>query len=187
MAHVIAPAPSGRAKCRGCGAVIARGMLRFGERLPNPFADEGGEMTHWFHLPCAAFRRPEPFLEALATTDVSIGDRAQLEHDATLGVAHRRLPRVNTAERAPSGRAACRACRSPIDKGAWRISLVYDEDGRFVPSGSIHVTCAAAYLETTEVMSRLKHFTPTLTGADSEEIHSLMEGRTFKSAPSEPA
>ena len=169
MAHVIEPAPSGRAKCRGCGAAIARDSLRFGERLPNPFADEGGEMTHWFHLPCAAFRRPEPFLEALAATECPIGDRPQLEHDARLGVAHRRLPRVNTAERAPSGRATCRACRSPIDKGAWRISLLYDEDGRFA-SGTIHVTCAATYLETTEVMSRLKHFTPTLTESDIEEI-----------------
>ncbi len=170
MAHVIEPAPSGRAKCRGCGAVIARDALRFGERLPNPFADEGGEMTHWFHLPCAAFRRPEPFLEALSVTDVPMGDRARLEHAATLGVTHRRLPRVNTAERAPSGRAVCRACRSPIEKGAWRISLLFYEEGRFVPSGTIHVTCAAAYLETTDVMTRLTHFTPSLSDADIEEI-----------------
>jgi len=29
-------ATSGRSKCRGCGEVIQRGELRFGERLPNP-------------------------------------------------------------------------------------------------------------------------------------------------------
>ncbi len=170
MAHVIEPAPTGRAKCRGCGAGIARDTLRFGQRLPNPFADEGGELTHWFHLPCAAFRRPEPFLEALGASTLPIADRDKLHHHATLGLAHRRLPRVNTAERAPSGRATCRACRSPIEKGAWRISLVYDEDGRFVPSGTIHVACAAAYLETTEVIDRLTHFTPALTGGDLDEI-----------------
>ena len=34
-------------KCRGCGRPIARGELRFGERLPNAFAE--GEMTVWFH------------------------------------------------------------------------------------------------------------------------------------------
>ena len=66
MPHVIEPAPSGRASCRGCGGKIPNGSLRFGECLPNPYADEGGEMTHWFHLPCAAYRRPEPFLETLA-------------------------------------------------------------------------------------------------------------------------
>ena len=45
MDHVIEPASSGRAKCRGCGRAIAKGELRLGERLPNPFTDEG-EMTH---------------------------------------------------------------------------------------------------------------------------------------------
>ena len=52
MPHVFEPAPTGRAKCRGCGRAIAKGELRFGERLPNPFAE--GEMTLWFHPLCAA-------------------------------------------------------------------------------------------------------------------------------------
>ncbi|HSB61314.1 MAG TPA: PARP-type zinc finger-containing protein, partial [Vicinamibacteria bacterium] len=63
MPHVIQPATTARAKCRGCGERIGAGVLRFGESLPNPFAD--GETTHWFHLDCAAFKRPEPFLEAV--------------------------------------------------------------------------------------------------------------------------
>ena len=63
MAHVIEPASTGRAKCRGCGGKIAASELRFGERLPSPFAE--GETTQWFHLDCGAFKRPEPFLEAL--------------------------------------------------------------------------------------------------------------------------
>ena len=67
MAHTIEPASSGRARCRGCGKTIAKAELRFGERLPNPFAD--GEMTLWFHLPCAAFRRPESLLEVLADNE----------------------------------------------------------------------------------------------------------------------
>jgi len=174
MPHVIERASSGRAKCRGCGQAIARDVLRFGERVPNPFADEGSETTHWFHLRCAAFRRPETLLEALGSAEPAVEDRERLEHDARLSVTHRRLPRVNTAERAPSGRAACRACRSPIEKGAWRISLVYYEDGRFVPSGSIHPRCAAEYLETTEILPRLTHFTPGLTEADAEELRILL-------------
>ena len=175
MAQVIERAASGRAKCRGCGQAIARESWRFGERLPNPFADEGGEMTHWFHLPCAAFRRPEALLEALATTEASIDDRVRLEHEAQLGVAHRRVSRVNTAERAPSGRAACRACRAPIDRGTWRIALVFYEEGRFVPSGSIHPRCAAAYLETIDILPRLRHFTPGLTEGDVEELRTALQ------------
>src|SRR5687768_16850960 len=122
MPHVIEPAPSGRASCRGCGGKIPKADLRFGERLPNPYAElEGGEMTHWFHLICAAYRRPEPLLETLAATADTIADADQLTKHAQLGVAHRRLPRVSTAGRASSGRATCRACKETIAKDTWRI------------------------------------------------------------------
>jgi hypothetical protein len=170
MPHVIERASSGRAKCRGCGERIAAGERRFGERLPNPFADDEAEMTRWFHVACAAFKRPEPFLETLATAPEPIDDRERLEREARLGVAHRRLPRVNTAERAPSGRALCRSCREIIAKDAWRLSLVFYEDGRFAPSGFIHMRCAAAYFETAEVMGRVKHFSPALGDRDLAEI-----------------
>ncbi len=175
MAHIIEIASTGRAKCRGCGERIAAGALRFGERLPNPFADDGGEMTHWFHVPCAAFRRPEPFLETMTTASEAMPDQERLEHEARLGVAHHRLPRVSTAERATSGRAACRACRTPIEKDSWRISLLFYDDGRFVPSGFIHIGCARAYLETAEVLPRLKHFSPALGDADLAEIQAEID------------
>lgn len=55
MAHVIEHASSGRAKCHGCDTRIDKGELRFGERRPNAFGE--GEMTLWFHLPCAAYKR----------------------------------------------------------------------------------------------------------------------------------
>ena len=54
MPHVFEEASSGRSKCRGCGVPIAKGELRFGERLPNPFGE--GEVTHWFHPMCAAWK-----------------------------------------------------------------------------------------------------------------------------------
>jgi len=170
MAHIFEPAPNSRAKCRGCGARIDAGTPRFGERLPNPFADDGGEMTHWFHIKCAAFKRPEPVLEALAAGLDPGSDREHVEREAKLGVEHRRLPRANTAERASSGRATCRSCREVIPKDAWRISLVFYEDGRFQPSGFIHARCAAPFFETTEVMERMKHFTPALSGEDLAAI-----------------
>jgi hypothetical protein len=173
MAHVVEAASTGRAKCRGCGERIAAGELRFGERLPNPFAE--GEMTHWFHLDCAAFKRPEPFLEALEAGAGPVDDGPRLMAEARRGIAHRRLPRIDGAERDPSGRAQCRACHATIDKGAWRIPLVFYEDGRFAPSGFIHVRCAQAYFETTDVMARLRRFSRGLSDEDLKAIEAELQ------------
>jgi hypothetical protein len=173
VAHVIEPASSARAKCRGCGARIDKGELRLGERLPNPFAE--GEMTHWFHIVCGAFKRPEPFLEALGTTEESIDDRERLIAEAKGSIARRRLPRIDGGQRAPTGRARCRSCRETIDKGAWRIPLVYYEEGRFQPSGFIHLRCARSYFDTVDVTGRMKHFSPGLTEDDLAEIRAELD------------
>jgi hypothetical protein len=182
MPHVIERATSGRAKCRGCGGRIAAGAQRFGERLPNPYADDEAELTHWFHVPCAVFRRPEALLEALVTTQAPLDDRPQLEHEARLGVAHRRLPRVGAAERAASARATCRSCRETILKDAWRISLVYYEDGRFSPAGFVHVRCASAYFETRAVIARVRHFSPALTELELDQVRQELESPGSASA-----
>ena len=175
MPHVLELAVTGRAKCRACGAPIAAGERRLGERLPNPYAKEDdAETTHWFHLLCAAFRRPEPLLEALAADGDAGDDRVALEREARLGVLHRRLPRVSAAGRAASGQATCRSCREKIQKGAWRVALVYYEDGRFAPSGFIHIGCARAYFETTDILARLRHFSPGLGDADFREIEAAL-------------
>jgi hypothetical protein len=167
-AHRIEPAPSARAKCRGCGERIAAGELRFGESLPNPFAD--GEMTLWFHLDCAAFKRPEPFLQALEGRTEPLEGQERLASEARLGVTHRRLPRVSGAGRAPTGRAQCRSCRAPIDKGAWRVALVFYEEGRFEPSGFVHAGCAWAYFETADILPRVRRFSPTLREEELAEL-----------------
>jgi hypothetical protein len=172
MPHVIEAAATGRAKCRGCGGKIAALELRFGERLPNPFAD--GETTHWFHLDCAAFKRPEPLLEALAGREEPLDGRERLEMEAKRGLAHRRLPRIDGAERAPTGRAQCRSCREPIPKDAWRIPLVFYEDGRFAAAGYVHARCSRAYFETTDVLPRLRRFSPDLGDEDLAQIEQEM-------------
>ena len=175
MPHIIEPASSGRAKCRACGGKIVAGELRFGERLPNPFADEGGEMTHWYHLACAAYRRPEAFLELVESAESpAIDDRERLVREAKLGVEHRRVPRVSTAACAPTGRATCRACKSLIEKGVWRIALVFYEDGRFSPGGFVHATCAASYFETAEILARVKHFSPEISEEDLIQLGGLI-------------
>jgi hypothetical protein len=176
MPHVFETAPTGRAKCRGCGGAIAANTLRFGERVPNPFADaDGAEATHWYHVTCAALTRPAAFLEALPQTTEAIDDRETLEREAQLGVEHERLPRIRAAERAPTGRAACRSCREPIPKDAWRIALAYYEDGRFVPAGFVHAACTKEYFGTTEVLARVRHFSRALAEDDLFQIKSAIE------------
>ncbi len=173
MAHTIEPAASGRAKCRGCGQPIAKGELRLGARLPNPFDDEK-ELTLWFHLLCGAYKRPAQFLEAASQTKEALADRAELEARARKGLEHRRLPRLSGAERAPTGRSTCRSCREPIPKGSWRVTIVYydDVEGRFSPGGSIHTKCSKEYFGTSDLLERLEHFTPTLGESDREELRS---------------
>ena len=166
MTHVIEAALSGRAKCRGCDQPIAKDELRLGERAPNAFGE--GEMTIWFHPRCGAFKRPEVLLEGLDAAQAGIPASADLRSIAEAGIAHRRLPRVNGAQRSPTGRARCRSCREPIAKDAWRVPLVFFEMGRFQPSGNIHAACALAYLGTVELIDRVRHFSPDLTPEDLE-------------------
>lgn len=173
MPHLFEPAPTARSKCRGCGERIAAGALRFGESLPNPFAE--GETTYWFHPECAAFKRPEPFLEALGALTEPPAEAARLEAEARRGVEHPRLARVDGAERDPSGRARCRSCRTTIARGAWRVRLVFYEEGRFSPGGFVHATCARAYFESTDVLPRLRRFAPLLADADLGEVAAQLQ------------
>jgi hypothetical protein len=172
VTHVIEPATSGRAKCRSCDQSIAKGELRFGERQPNAFGD--GEMTLWFHLPCAAYSRPEPFLETQSGATPEAQPTQWIEA-ARFGIAHRRVPRLHGAERATSSRARCRSCREPIGKDEWRLSLVFFEDYRFSPGGYIHARCARAYFETVDLLDRIRHFSPTLSEPDLAEIAAAMD------------
>lgn len=168
MAHVIERAASGRSTCRGCERKIDKDELRFGEREPNIFGD--GEMTLWFHPACAAYKRPEQLLQALDETDTELPDVGSLRAAAELGVEHRRLPRLNGASRAPTGRARCRQCRELIQKDTWRIGLVFFEEYRFQPSGFIHAGCAGDYLGTADIMKRLRHFSPELEPAELDAL-----------------
>ena len=178
MPHVFDTAPTARAKCRGCEQKIDKGAARFGERQPNAFGD--GEMTLWFHPLCAAYTRPAAVLEALqeaggtgelaAVAEPGVDDAATLKVIAEQGVAHRRLPRLRSAERASSGRARCRSCRELIAKDAWRLQLVFVDDYPFQPAGFVHAGCAQDYFDTSAVGDRLRHFGASLTESELAEI-----------------
>ena len=173
MEHKIEPASSGRAKCRGCGQKIEKGDIRFGEVLPNPFSD-GNTMTHWFHLWCAAMKRPDPSLETIDSDHVSSNEAEELRGIARKGLAHRRVPRIDGAGRAPTARARCRHCREMIDKYTVRVKLVFYEEGMFNPAGFIHLTCSADYFETVDIVDRLMHFSSDLTNDDRESIEKVL-------------
>jgi hypothetical protein len=106
---------------------------------------------------------------------VPLEDAERLEAEARLGVAHPRLPRVSGLERSPTGRAQCRSCREAIAKDAWRITLVFYEEGRFSPGGYLHVGCARAYFETTDVLPRLRRFSPSLSDQELAAIRAELE------------
>jgi hypothetical protein len=168
MPHVFETAATGRAKCRGCAQRIERGVLRFGERVPNPYGE--GETTFWYHPLCAAYKRPEALLEALPAAPPELTDTGSLERAARLAAAHARLPRIGGAERSPTGQARCRHCREAIAKTSWRIRLAHYEEGRFAPSGFLHVGCQRAYFEGADIVPALLHFSPELSDADRDEL-----------------
>lgn len=178
--HVVEPAASGRAKCRACGDKIAKGTLRFGEKVDNPYGD--GLATYWFHLVCGALRRPEPFEAMLrANPMLSFDEREVVLHRAQRGLSHPRLARLTTVMRDPSGRARCRHCRETIAKGDWRVALSIWQEARFEPIGFIHLTCAPGYFETSDpddLLPRIEAMSPKLSGDDMNEIAAVLSPTT---------
>ncbi len=172
MEPILDLAPTGRAKCRGCAQPIAKGELRLGDVQDNPFADDA-TMTHWYHPRCAACLRPEVAMQALglpAATALPDDERDRLRRAASLGIEHHRLPRLCGAERAKSARAACRSCKEPIAKDVMRLKLVFFENGRFEPGGFVHAGCAGAYFGVTDLLERVRWFTPELDEADAAAL-----------------
>ena len=57
-----------------------------------------------------------------------------------------------------------------IEKGAWRVGLVFYDEGQFNPSGYIHLGCCSEYFETIDIVDRIAHFSPDLSDADLSAI-----------------
>ena len=111
----------------------------------------------------------------METTTETIDDRERLIAEARRGVEHGRLPRAAGAGHAPTGRARCRSCRQLIEKGGWRIALVYYDEGRFDPSGFIDVRCARDYFGAVDLVGRLSHFSPELDDTALADLRAELE------------
>ena len=127
-------------------------------------------MTLWFHPRCAAFKRPEPLLQALCETSEKVPDREALERAARSSLAHRRIPRIDGAERSPSGQARCRSCHESIVRGSRRVRLVFYEGARFSPGGYVHLACRTAYFEANEVLDQILHFSSALSDDERKDL-----------------
>jgi len=166
MADLIERASTGRAKCRRCGEKIDKDALRFGESVQNPFGE--GDTMHWFHLSCAAEKRPQKLRDALEAHTDDVPERAELERTIEAGLKNPKLVLVKHAERAPTGRASCQECHEKIDKGAWRVAIEREADVAAMATTSyLHLACAPSYLGAEGLTEKLQRTSP---GLESTEL-----------------
>lgn len=169
MAETIEAAKTGRARCGACRQPIEKGTLRFGEEQPSAFAE--GLQWFWYHLACAAKRKPVQVRSALAAFTGEVPDRAGLE--ALMAEADETASEFPYAERAATGRSKCLHCREPIEKGALRVAIERELDyggmGR-KSAGYLHPKCARAHLEVPDLPEKLRRNSRGLSDADVAEL-----------------
>ncbi|CAJ0967636.1 unnamed protein product [Ranitomeya imitator] len=67
-------AKRGTAGCKKCKEKIAKGIVRVGKIVPNPFSESAGDMKEWYHVKCM-FEK----LERVRATTKKIDDLTELE------------------------------------------------------------------------------------------------------------
>lgn len=167
---MIEAAKTGRAKCRSCRQPIAKGIPRFGEEQPSAFAE--GLQWVWYHLDCAAKKRPMQVRAALAAFEGDVPGRGDL--DRLLAEADESATTTPYAERAPTGRSKCQQCEQPIEKGTLRIAFERElEVGGMSRAGVgyLHSSCAAKYLDQEkDLLATLRKNSRGLSDSDIAEL-----------------
>lgn len=184
MPDRIEVAATGRARCRACRRAIAKGDERFAEAAPNPVAE--GETQHYYHVGCAAERRPKPFAALVSGLDSARADLGGWLAAAQLAATHHRLERLGVLERSKSARANCRFCRELIEKDSWRVALQPLEDGRLGAWGFVHLRCVAAYAGVKPSAERLLRYSDLAPEEADEIAETLASLPTPEPRPDEP-
>jgi poly [ADP-ribose] polymerase len=175
MTEVIEVAKTGRARCRSCRQAIDKGALRFGEEQPSAFAD--GMQMAWYHLACAAGKRPAQVREALSHFEGEIPERDEIEK--RLAGADETAVAYPRAERAPTGRSKCLHCGEPITKGALRVAVEREVEmagAARMGAGYLHPGCAQEYTGTADLEARLLENSKKLADADRAELRQALSG-----------
>jgi hypothetical protein len=152
---LIEGARSSRSKCKTCRRKINKDVLRIGILIEGPY----GTGYMWHHLNCAAKRRLDDVEEAykLEAWNAAkeppkrvpkIEDLRLLVDKAEAKKKERK--EIPYAEIDPSGRAKCKHCDEPLEKGSLRVAL-----GRNVEFGNqvrttpinVHPRCVALEME----------------------------------------
>ncbi len=185
MPHTVEVAKSGRSTCRGCREKIEKGVLRFGEEVPNMFSEEGGTTFRWWHLPCAAKGKlANEVRDALKSFDGPVPERDAL--DALIKEhLHADYP---YAERAANGRAKCRVCDEAITKGSIRVAferVVETGMGMQRGPGYMHSTCALGYKDAAAMgkdalQKALRDHAMALSDADKDQLAADVEASVSK-------
>lgn len=178
MAHLIEAAKTGRSTCRTCGQKIEKGLLRFGEEVPNAFDPDGGTTHQWHHLMCAAQKRPHPVVAALETNTFPIPNRDELDAALKDGLANAKPP-FPFAEHASTGRARCQQCREAIEKGALRVAIARPNDG--MPGEGamyLHVACAMPHTQDATLLEKLEKHSRGLSPQDVESLRAALRPST---------
>ena len=168
--YVIEGARSGRAKCKTCRRKIDKGALRIGILVEGPY----GTGYMWHHIRCAARRRLEQVEEAYelqAWKEAKeppqkvppLDELQKLREEAEEKKKSRKeLPYT---ELAPSGRAKCKHCEEPIEKGAPRVVLgrevSFGQQVRTAPI-NVHPRCVAAELDAEDCATEVDGFVGSL-------------------------
>ena len=123
---------------------------------------------HWFHLACAAEKRPEKLHAALEKSAEEIPERSELERTIEAGLKNPKLVLVKYAERSPTGRASCQECHEKIEKGALRVAIEREADVAAMATTSyLHLGCAPTHLGRDGLSEKLLR---TSTGLDANEL-----------------
>lgn len=175
--YVIEGARSSRSKCKTCRRKIEKGALRLGILIQGPY----GTGYLWHHLKCAARRQFDRLEEAYAEQawnaakdpPKNVPPLETMEQHRRVAEERRRtrkeLPYVEVD---PSGRAKCKHCNEPIEKGSMRVIL-----GRAVYFGTqvrmtpihVHPRCVAPEMHADDCGTEPEGFAEALRAHSADQ------------------